>query len=147
MSMLQQYPFIILQSGSCQNWLILKEIFFVDIFSWLCFDPKVGFLGWDFKSLNPTKTRSLRLLRPSKAQVKTRGLDGLDFSKNQPSWVLLSLRLESSVADDCKFRKIFYICTIEKTQWNLIKFQIKNKRYLTHFTHQIKVCKSGIHFF
>ena len=50
---------------------------------------------------------------PSKAKVKTLVLDGLEFSKNQPSWVLLSLRLESSAADDCKFRKIFYICTFK----------------------------------
>ena len=28
-------------------------------------------------------------LDPSKAQVKTRVLDGLEFRKNQPSWVLL----------------------------------------------------------
>ena len=53
-------------------------------------------------------------LDPSKAQVKTRVLDGLKFSKNQPSWVFLSVRLESSSADDRKFRKIFYICAFKK---------------------------------
>ena len=52
-------------------------------------------------------------LDPSKAQVKTQVLGGLLFSKNQPSWVFLSLRLESSAAEDRKFRKIFYICTFK----------------------------------
>jgi len=52
-------------------------------------------------------------LDPSIAQVKTRVLDGLKFSKNQPSWGFLSLRLESSGADDRKFSKIFYICTFK----------------------------------
>ena len=53
-------------------------------------------------------------LDPSKAQVKTRVLDGLEFNKNQPALLfLLSLHhqlLKSSAADDHKFRKIFYIC-------------------------------------
>ena len=51
-------------------------------------------------------------LDPSKAQVKTRVWDVLEFSKNQPPWVFLSLRLESSAADDRKFRKNFYICKL-----------------------------------
>ena len=51
-------------------------------------------------------------LDPSKAQVKTQVLDGLEFSKNQPSWVIHSLRLDAA-ADDHKFRKIFYICTFK----------------------------------
>ena len=67
----------------------------------------------DFKSLNPSKTRSLHLLiDQSKAQVKTWVLDGPRFSKNQQSWVFFSLRLESSAADR-KFRKIFHICTFK----------------------------------
>ena len=59
------------------------------------------FLKWDFKSLNKSKTLSLRLcLDPNKAQVKTRVLDGLEFSKNQPLWGFLFLRLDSSAADN-----------------------------------------------
>ena len=57
----------------------------------------------DLKSLNLSKTRSLR-----QAQVKTRVLDGLEFSKNQPSWRFLSLRLESSAADDRKFHLLYW---------------------------------------
>jgi len=55
------------------------------------------------KALTRLKPGLFACSDPSKAQVKTQVLDGLEFSKNQPSWVFLSLRLESSAADDCKF--------------------------------------------
>ena len=64
-------------------------------------------LRWDFKSLNPSKTQSVRRWDPSKGQVKIWVLDDLKFSKNQTSWVFLSLRLEASAADDRKFDKSF----------------------------------------
>ena len=65
------------------------------------------------KALTGVKPGLCVCLDQSKDQVKTRVLDGLEFSKNQSSWVLLSLRFESSAADDRKFRKIFYICTFK----------------------------------
>ena len=75
---------------------------------------------WDFKSLNPSKTRSLRLLR-GKAQVKTRVFDGLEFSKNQPSWGFLSLRLESLATDlILNFVKSFIFVHLKSREWSLL---------------------------
>ena len=57
--------------------------------------PETGIFGQtrDFKSLNPIVKPGLCVcLDPSKAQVKSRVLDGLEFSKNQPPWVFLSSR-------------------------------------------------------
>ena len=71
------------------NLLLIKLLIWKKL-NYFCID-KVQFLRWDFKS----KPGLCVCLDPSKAQVKTWVLDGLE------SWGFLSLRLESLAADDC----------------------------------------------
>jgi hypothetical protein len=58
------------------------------------------------KALTRLKPGLFACSDPSKAQVKTQVLNGLEFGKNQPPWVFLSSRLRSSVVN---FEKVLYL--------------------------------------
>ena len=96
------------------------------------------------------KTRALKRVKPglyvhldpSKAQVKTRVLDGLEFSKNQQPWVFRFLRLRSSTADDRKFRKNYYICTF-KISGTIFSVKFDQRYESTYYANNVSTLSSN----